>query len=446
MAPAGESFGWFLWIRVRALLAHHEFTHQTHGDGLPLRERISVLYKEINGSGSPDPAQRRLSLTPADSTRQEAEMRTLSKTELTDILNGAAILGSGGGGPKDIGQQAIDYIMMDPSKQIHIADPEEDVGDKQLMAVSAAVGSPAAAQDFPLDVAGLAFRNLNEQQNGELDFVLPGEVGAGNSFIPMVVAFDKGIPMVDASGASRAIPTLTQCTYAANDLPISPLVLANNEHKVTMNIMYAKEAEGPMRAVISTKEFGMVAGIAFWTMTGEVMKKNAIEGTLTMAQKLGATLREALERHADPVEAVRAHLHGYLLICGTVIEVMETTEGGFDFGRVLVKSSTGEIVTIYNQNENLIAWSSERDRPLAIGPDLVCYLTPEGETFSNATVEQFKGKEIAVIGAPATPKMRGAGIVEAFRESLGGLGYAGPYVKIEDLQGEPALGTRTAAN
>lgn len=367
-------------------------------------------------------------------------MRTLSRTDLEDILDGACILGSGGGGPRSLGQQLVSYLAS-LSNPIRLADPLADVGDDDVMAVSAAVGSPEAAAQgrFPLDVAAMAFDALNQLQRPgsgrDFAYVLAGEVGAGNSFIPMTVAAQKDLPLVDAAGARRAIPSLTMCTYASRRLAIAPVVLANKQRQISFDVPDAAAAEPPMRAIISDPDFGQDAGIAFWTMRGGTMKTVAIPHTLTYARELGCTLREARDGGQDPVEAVRQFLGGYVLFTGRMLPAREQTQGGFDFGTVVLENEDKtEQVWIYNQNENLIAWSTRQAYPIAMGPDLICYLTTDGQTFSNAGLAGVQGKEVALIGARSTDELRAPFIVTAFQQALRNLGYAGPYVPLEELQ------------
>ncbi len=365
-------------------------------------------------------------------------MRTLGKQDLEDILRGATIMGSGGGGPVFIGEQVIEHVTKDPAKSVRVADPDADVPDDSWAAVSAGAGSPDDAKDgFSLDLPGKALDELAKLKNCTFSFILPGEVGAGNSFIPIAVVYDRGIPVIDASGADRAIPTLSQCTLAADGVPVSPLAMANADKVIAVEVPDAETADDVMRAVMSMSSFNGDAGIGLWGMDGKTMKNAVISDTLSKAQNLGRTLREASARGADqdPVEAVRRFLKGFVIAKGILKSIEETSQGGFEFGRVAIELDDGTITTLYNQNENLIAWNSGRAKPLAMAPDPIAYLTPDGKTFSNVEAEEYQGKEIVVIGWPADDAMRKTEILSAFRATLQGLGYAGEYVPIENLQG-----------
>jgi DUF917 family protein len=370
-------------------------------------------------------------------------IRPLGPTDLQDILSGATILGSGGGGPYSLGKEIVDFLVKQP-QPVMLADPDTDVGDSQTMAVSAAVGSPDAigSHPFPMDIAAGAFKTLqglvtHDPAQG-FSFVLPGEVGAGNSFIPMTAASQLGLPIVDASGAPRAMPTLTMATYAVQkDIHISPIVISSPQTSITFDAPDAASAEGPLRGMIGGAGFGEYAGIAFWAMTGAQLKQPhaAIHHTTTYAQELGKTLRLALQNKQDPVEAVRRYLNGYTVIVGTLVDPGESTQGGFDWGTTIIQASgaAGQ-VWIYNQNENLIAWNTQSSRPLVMGPDLMCYLTTDGQPFSNAELALYKGKQVALIAAPCLSDYRQPGVIAAYEQALQGLGYGGPYVPVEQLQ------------
>ena len=365
-------------------------------------------------------------------------MTTLSHDDLRRILDGATILGSGGGGPKSIGEQFMKYLLK--QSPVQVIDPK-DITKDQWVAVGAGVGSPlAAANNFPTDVLKMAFQALDKslaQQNPPVKLmgVLPGEVGAGNTFVPLAIASQLKIPIVDASGARRAIPSLTQCTYA--QLPISPIVLANKTTEVSFSADSAAEAEPIMRAIISSGTFTEDAGIAFWHMNGDTVRQNAVVNTLSYALALGKALHTALEAGQDPVKAVVKFLKGYILFKGEIVDTTESTEGGFDFGTVVLQDKKKNTMTIYNQNENLIGWVSNKMHPVAIAPDLISYLTTDGITFSNADLGLAKGKEVVVIGSPSSPQLRAPAIMPAWTSALKSLGYAGQYVPIEDIWAKP---------
>jgi DUF917 family protein len=366
-----------------------------------------------------------------------ADALALTPQQLGYIMNGACILGSGGGGPISVGQQILAYIGNRPVNLVAAS----ALPDNLYTAVSAFVGSPnAIANQKPnFGVAKVAFNALSKTVNTPFACVLPGEVGAVNSLIPMAVAADNQVSVIDAAGACRAIPGFLMVTYAAAGIPASPMVLADGNNQVTLNCVNAI-ADPVVRGVISGNIFPEDAGIAFWNMNGKTLNTpgNAILGTTTQALVLGQALANAIINKQDPVLVVRQYLErpNFLLCVGTIKSSSETTSGGFDFGQVVIAADGGYEVTIYNQNENLIAFSNQYYVPLCMGPDMICYLTTSGQVFSNADLASVpKGQKVAVIGVPNT-RMRSNFIINQFMEALAGIGYAGSYVPVEKLNQE----------
>lgn len=358
----------------------------------------------------------------------------LKPEDLACILDGACFLGSGGGGPYSVGQQLLKYIG---SRPVSLVQPGS-VPNTGWMAVSAFVGSPdaAAGQQLNFKVASTAYQALASRTKTTFQYVLPGEVGAGNTLVPMAVSADLNLPVVDGAGACRAIPGLLMCTYAAAKIPITPMILGDSKTQCSAECPNAV-ADPLVRGIISGGVFDEDAGIAFWKMNGQTMRSAVVSGMTSQALKTGKALAEARRNGKDPVTAVRQSLWhpNYLLCTGTIKESSETTSGGFDFGTVVIQDDNGSEVTLYNQNENLIAFRNNSPMPLAIGPDMLCYLTTDGKPFSNADLSSVgKHQKVVVIGVAATQQMRDPFIINQFLDALAGIGYAGGYVPIERLQ------------
>ncbi len=243
----------------------------------------------------------------------------LTSQQLQYILDGACIMGSGGGGPYPVGQQVLKYIG---NRTVYLL-PAVNVPDNLFTAVSAFVGSPDAAANQVLDfsVATTAFNALAAAVGKSLSYVLPGEVGAGNSLIPMAVAVDKGVPVIDAAGAPRAIPGFLMVSYAAAGIPASPMVLADKNNQVTLNCANAI-ADPVTRGVISGNVFPEDAGIAFWNMNGKTLNTlgNAVKGTTSQALAIGQALANANGSGQDPVAAVMQNMEkpNFVLCTGTI--------------------------------------------------------------------------------------------------------------------------------
>ena len=165
--------------------------------------------------------------------------------------------------------------------------------------------------------------------------------------------------------------------------------------------------------------------------TGRQLKDFAIPGTPTLCEKIGRTLREAREMHADPIAAVLEVTRGHRLFKGKVVDVERNTDGMFVRGRAVVAGlddDKGRELVIEFQNENIIARAD--GRALCTSPDLIMSLDMESGT--PVTTEGLKyGARIVVVGMPCDDQWRtpeGLAVVgpRAF-------GYDLDYVPVEEL-------------
>jgi DUF917 family protein len=352
-------------------------------------------------------------------------MRTIGKSEMLDIVEGATFLGAGGGGSPVQGRRLVESVT-EIAPEIEVVSPDE-MPDDAHVAVVAGMGSPVAARDVPFIHAPVrAFEALENVVGHSIPYVLPLEVGGGNSISPMFVAARKGIPLVDGDGAGRAIPELEMTTYVIYGESLSPLAMANEASvSAVLYVDDPRECEDVARAI--TTQLGMLAGFATHPMTGTRMKEVLIPHTLTQAEEVGRALREAKAGGDDPVDAVLAHMQGRLLGKGRITEVVSETSGGFDKGLVVVEDG----LRVDFKNESMLA--RRGGSPVAMVPDLICCLDTGGQALTNADMQE--GLEVAFVGLPADPKWRTPQATQVFSHVLEALGYGGGYVPIEELVG-----------
>jgi len=351
-------------------------------------------------------------------------MKTLSEAEITDIVYGATLLGSGGGGSPENGLQLVKRALVSTNgNEVKMVDPEE-VPDYSMLCVIAGMGAPEALlktgwenEDIP------ALRMLEQVVGRKMDYIIAIETGGFNSITPLHAAVVSGIPIIDGDGVGRAVPQLEMTMFAVHGIPIAPVVVA--DPKGNSAVAYPTDpsmAEKMARAL--TVEFGMKAGLACHPMAGWQMKRAVIPGTYTVAEKVGKAIREARKKGEDPVSAVVAATRGWELVRGRVKEKKVETRGGFDYGSVFVGG-----LRVDFKNENMIAWEAEK--PKAISPDLICWLSVDGRPLTNADIK--KDMDVAVIGIKAHERWRTPEGLAVYKSVLEELNYTGKFVPIEKL-------------
>ena len=362
-------------------------------------------------------------------------MRRVSEAQLDDLARGAAILGTGGGGNPYIGTLLAKAAIREhgPVDLVGV----DEVSDDALVVPSAMMGAPTVMlEKLPRgDEVVRAFEALQEYLGRPITHTVSAEAGGLNSTTPFVVAARLGLPLVDADGMGRAFPEIQMVTPTLYGVSATPMVLADEKgNTVLLETIDNRWTETFARTV--TVDMGCSAMIALYSLSGRELKEAMVPGTLSLAEELGRLLREARERHADPLDAVLNRLSAYQIFAGKIADVARRTEGGFARGEARVEGSgadRGRTLTLRFQNEHLMAL---RDgEVLASVPDLITVL--EAETAEPITTEELRyGLRVAVIAAPCDRRWRS----EAGLALVGPryFGYDVDYVPVEERLGTVA--------
>ena len=353
-------------------------------------------------------------------------MRRLHEAELRNIVLGAGLLGAGGGGSTKEGMKLVDRVL-EFSDGIDLITPEE-VSDEAWGAVIAGMGSPIASMTRVRTWSPLwALESLEKELKFTSSFVIPFELGAGNSLNPMLAAVQRKIPMIDGDPCGRAVPQVDMTTFFLGGLPVSPFALSTEDGiNVVIRTKKPSDIERIARAI--TAEIEGVSATSCHAMTGKEVKRLIIGGTTTLVEHIGAIIQDAKLRKTDPTERLIADYDGYLLGKGTVKSVKVETKGGFDLGVVQLE---GELpVTVTFQNENMTAYRG--DTLLAVVPDLICAISEQGDPLTNADI--VAGMKLSYLGFKAPAQLRTPALFDMFRPILSALGYHGEYLPIESLR------------
>jgi DUF917 family protein len=385
-------------------------------------------------------------------------------TDFQYIAAGAAILASGGGGSYC---DAVNVLRELADTGWKGTVPVRDYDGMTNCCVLALMGSPDAADCMTLAEVENSIANTVstfEQATGAtLGCVIPVEIGAINSIVPLLAAAQSGNAIqwvVDGDGAGRAVPELPQTTYGGSaSLAASPCSLANDTkppatmQSATLNAKTAALIESLAGGIVSA--FGSFSGIALWPSNpgnGFALTGNYLAGTLSQTWALGQFLLTSAMPPATAQVAQRiANLTGRAatpVVTNFYITAVtqSTTSGSLDTGIIRLdnspdQNSSTETHSIYNLNESLIMYSSLSSVPDIIAPDSICYYSESnGRGFSNATDDlegyfdpgtgKSTGRTVSVIKVEAAPGLsKATGVVASFAGLLQSIGYAGalPY-------------------
>jgi len=372
-------------------------------------------------------------------------VKYFDKQDLNDIFNGVVLLASGGGGSKVNGADLMKDIFTYADKVPYIS--HKNIKKNEYAPVLAAMGAPDAFKKVGFDNAPKNslllhqtaiqknFMSSGHSKEFTFDYTIPVESGVIAFFMSMLVSVQEKLPIVDGDGGGRAFPSLAMCTFAADNVSVSPAALVSEASvsdggtSLMFNQNESSKIDDITRQIIGTSGFNDVSSLSSFCMDGETIKKSVVPETITRARKLGKLIRET---DGNPLNAVLKFLGAKLLFSGKVTSISEITRDGFDFGTVDIKNPKSKaIATVCNQNENLIAWSNDCSEPLAMAPDSICYMDNKGKTYSNADL--VEGQFVYLIGIPAVKEIQNDYFRTIFDTTLKSLGYYGPYVPVEKL-------------
>ncbi|GIN98727.1 hypothetical protein J6TS1_45970 [Siminovitchia terrae] len=332
-------------------------------------------------------------------------MRWLTEEDIEHIAVGATVLGTGGGGDPYIGKMmALSAIKKYGPVQVITLD---ELTDDQWVLPASGMGSPSVlVEKIPsfeqLEAPLKAFENACGRKT---DVVMPIEIGGVNSLIPVAVAAMNNIPILDGDAMGRAFPEAQMVTFHLDGLKPELVTIGDEQG----NVVTIQPADGYWSEKLSrnvTISMGGSSIVCDYGITGKQAKESVIPGTLSLAQEIGALLKEQRQAEVHPITQMVKKLNGYLLFKGKAMLIQRKIEGGFTRGESNfdgIDFFQGKGCKLHFQNEHLLA--EVEGKPVAMAPDLIAVL--DEETGMPITTEGLKyGARVAIVAFPANEKWR----------------------------------------
>jgi len=354
-------------------------------------------------------------------------LKRLSQQDLMDLVDGAAIFSAGGGGDPEVGYNIVDRLM-EKGLVAQMVDPSE-VQDDAFVINFACVGATTSVA-YRGEAALKTFQALEEYLGKKAFAAIPVELGGFNTLAAVDVAARRGIPVVDADGAGRAVPEVHLKVFTIDDIPLAPMAVADVEAQNMVLVKATRDSRAAERiARALATEWDQTAYTARRVLTGRQVKTSPVLNTLSKSMRIGMLLRKTV----DPVKAVLKETRGFKLFEGMVNTVERETKAGFTWTTLTldgVHDSKGKRMELKAKNEVLAAY---RDGKLAaIAPDIITPVHPE--TGKCVTAERIKmGDRLAVLGLPAPEKWRTSKGLELWKDVLQRSNIREEYSPIERL-------------
>ncbi len=329
-------------------------------------------------------------------------MRTITVKDLGDLSVGATLLGTGGGGDPYIGKLMAEAAISRYGP-ITLLDIDE-LPNEGLVIPAAMMGAPTVmVEKIPNGGEILkAVSSLERTLGQKAVAIMTIEAGGINSMIPLAVAAQMGLPVIDGDSMGRAFPELQMTSFHVHGIRATPMALVDEKG----NHLVIEAIDNPWTerlARTATVAMGGAAIIALYPMTTCQAKTAVVRGTINKAMALGRLLRDVSMSVEDRTQHLQQDHGGVEFFSGKVADVERHSGDGFARG-TLACTGLGRyadsILRIEFQNENLIAILD--GKVVATVPDLICVM--DRETLIPVTTESLTyGHRVTVYGFPCDP-------------------------------------------
>ncbi len=413
--------------------------------------------------------------------------------DFKNIIQGATVFASGGGGSKTLALKFLDQSgITGPNVSVDLYDVNS-VPDQCWLGFVAELFAPEKMLQNPDFTCGVnAYADLMSQSKSSSDDlagVLFGEIGAVNVAVPMIIAYRNKNFLIDAASVGRAVAELDMTVFASDNTPMGDLIVAARGDVKThfTKTGYPKTPSDAESFITDTMDkyhdqYQDVAGFALYKMQGQNLKpiKDLPRYGITESKAIGEVMYNNRQNPSEAYQTLippKGQSTGNSLsniISKNVFPMFEgivaskyTTSGSTSNGMVTYANpkNRDETYTIYYENENVLSKYEVTDgittikKYSIIAPDAICYLLKDqfwedGLSYSNSEIDTnrifFQNNISSIIGIPypdmRTPYLwssfkRGiTGVLDAIREKLKldpGVDCPENYIPIEDLNRVP---------
>lgn len=370
------------------------------------------------------------------------ETWTISPEQIPALLEGLAILGNGGGGSPAWGRKILENDLR-RGRSWKIVDPEA-VPDDWTIVSGGILASVKALEAMTFDdllsswearFPTLEVVQLTERWMGKsIEAFVPFEPGGLNSPLVLTLSARSRLVAVDGDGLGRACPESQMTSFIGHGISLTPmpLISRNGDAVLVVGSVEPTLSDELGRWLVS-RSGGMGAN-TLYPMSGAQLKASVIPGTYSRSLEIGAAVLRARAGHGDPLKAVREAVSAIPLFQGRIDRMEEQEKLGFFVTLVRVEGAgehRNRVAQITIKNEAMLLTIDGELR--AMFPDSIFMLEPAtGRGYMS--IEMREGMEIALMAAPAHPRLRHSLENEVGYRSLGPARYGYPELEYQSLE------------
>jgi hypothetical protein len=369
---------------------------------------------------------------------------TFGPEDTEPLLEGLAILGTGGGGAPEWGRAILKSDFAHGRAPVMVS--LDEIPDDCQVVCGGIMGSVKILESMGIEQVVAHWeetfellrvtRVMEGLLRRRIDYVVPFEVGGLNTPVMLTLAARMGIAVLDGDALGRSAPETQMTSFIGHGIELTPMPLID----LHGNVVVVSKAADPtypdqLGRWVVTHGGGLGAN-NHYPMTGCQAKMAAIPGTISASLRLGRCVLEARRTGNDAVAAIAGALGGTLLHHGTVVELREEESMGFYFTTALLcgtGTSAGSLAELVVKNETMML--TVDGRPRSYFPDLVLLLDPATGR-GIMSVELSVGSRLALVGVPCHPRLREAVDTEPGRVAFSPARYGRGghrYIPMEEL-------------
>lgn len=324
---------------------------------------------------------------------------------------GGAFFGGGGGGDLKTGMAHAELALH--LGEVVIVDID-DISEDKVIVTASMVGAPAAKERYLLPVHAIRSTELlNDVEKLPIGGIISSENGGYSTINGWLQSALLDIPIVDAPADGRAHPTGIMGAMGLHKLQnyvsIQAAVGGNKASKRYIEVI-AKGALGRTTRIIreAAVQAGGLVAVTRNPITPQYLKENAAVGAITQALEVGKIIQRYRDDMEQMIEKIIQYLRGGTLIShGTVERVFLETKGGFDIGRILVKSKrTRYELTFWNEFMTMEDLDGNR---YGTFPDLIVMVNVDN-SLPLTSAEVKEGDNVALVVVPKERLLLGSGV------------------------------------
>jgi len=332
-----------------------------------------------------------------------------------DIVLGGSFLGGGGGGDLHTGMQIARLAV--ELGDLYIVSLDELKQD-DIVVTASLVGAPAAKEKYVrpahmLRSAQLLINSLRVEIAG----FISSENGGTSSTNGWIPASLLGIPVVDAPANGRAHPMGLMGSLGLHKLKdyisIQAAVGGSKEQGRYVELLVRGNLESADKLVreAAVQAGGLVA-VTRNPVTVSYLREHAAIGALSKAMEIGRLMRDYSYDVVEMCSKIFEYLGGGKIIDkGVVTDVVIETRGGYDIGRIIIKSATNVYeVTVWNEYMTL---EDDKGDRLATFPDLIVTLDIKTSK-PKTSAEVRQGDELLLVAIPKDLIPLGSGVKDPY--------------------------------